>query len=187
VTSLPGCPAVGRSWWNWRISLFSPSSFGTAIRSLTVHSRRFGTVVEGSSWASRFAFHWSTSSRSRSCAWAIFRSRSIHSASGSVRSLMKSSLSMSVTFSLSVSPWSACGGRDRRSAAWCSFPGTCLIRRLYSCSSENQRATLRFTFLGAFQKVRLAWSVSTRTGISVPARCGLQCARAFMTARSSLS
>ena len=56
--------------------------------------------------------------------------------------------------------------------AW-NLPGTCLIKRLYSCNVANQRATLWLTFLGFFQNVRLAWLVRIVTGISVAATCGL--------------
>ena len=167
VSSLPGCPAVGASWkWSMRSLHVSGSSGTTGVVFLS-HWRSPGDLV-----SLYFFAHAFISPDRRFCACVILCSRvsSAGSASSLVWSLMNISSGRSVRSLLSLSPLSSTGGRESMSAAVCSLPGTCWITRLYSWSSPNQRATLLFTFLGVFQWFRLAWSVSTVTGVSVAAR-----------------
>ena len=155
------------------IFLFSSISGGIAIR----WSLNHWGWQSCAGWKSR----WCASSHCfivrlwASWALAISRPRSWGSWSGS-RSVWQMNISSGsrVRLLLSCSPLSSVGGLESMSAAVWSLPGMCLIVRLYSCSSPNHQATLRFTFLGVFQYVRLAWSVSTVTGVSVAAMWGLQ-------------
>jgi hypothetical protein len=189
VGSRPGCPLISKSWNWWRISLFRVLSGGTAIlpcmhqcfRSLLLHE--WSLVTQ---WR---LIHCVISAGCFCCASPICCSSSHHSSLGSsvVVSPMKASGWRRVMSWLSVSPLSTPGGRERRSAEVWSFPGTCWIFKWYSWSSANQRAMRRFTLCGDFQKVRFTWSVRTVTGIVDPARWGHQWARAFISARSSLS
>jgi hypothetical protein len=189
VGSRPGCPLISRSWNRWRISFFRVSSGGTAILPCTHQCFRLSSLCEWVMVALWRLIHPAISAGYFRCIVPIRRSSSHHSSLGSsvVDSLMKASGWRRVRSWLSASPLSTPGGRERRSAEVWSFPGTCWIFRWYSWSSANHRATRRFTLRGDFQKVRFAWSVRTVTGIVDPARWGRQWARAFISARSSLS
>jgi hypothetical protein len=189
VGSRPWCPLTSRLWNRWRISFFKVLSGGTAILPCMHQCFRFSSLCEWVMVAWWCLIHLAISAGCFRCVIPICRSSSHHSSLGSsvVASLMNESGWSRVMFSLSASPLSTPGGRERRSAEVWSFPGTCWIFRWYSWSSTNHRAMQRFTLRGDFQKVRFAWSVRTVTGIVNPARWGRQWARAFIRARSSLS
>jgi hypothetical protein len=189
VGSRPGCPLISRSWNRWRISFFRVLSGGMAILPCMRQYLRSPLLCEWSLVAWWRLIHCVISAGYFRCASPICCSSSHHLSLGSlvVVGLMKASGWRRVMSWLSVSPLSTPGGRERRSAEVWSFPGMCWIFRWYSWSSANQRAMQRFTLRGDFQKVRFAWSVRTVTGIVDPARWGRQWARAFISARSSLS
>src|SRR6266403_123671 len=73
--------------------------------------------------------------------------------------LMKSFGSRRVWSLLSSSPWSELGGRDSSSAGVLILLGMCLMIKSYSWRSACHCAVRRFSFCGAFQYCRLAWSV----------------------------
>jgi hypothetical protein len=153
VGSRPWCPLVSRSWNRWRISFFKVSSGGTVIFLCTHQCFRLLPLCEWVMVAWWCLIHFVILGGYFCCAIPIRRSSSHHSSLGSsaVDSLMNVLGWRRVMFSLSVSPLSTPGGRDRRSAKVWSFPGTCWIFRWYSWSSANQRAMQQFTFRGDFQ------------------------------------
>src|SRR6266403_4696305 len=65
---------------------------------------------------------------------------------------------------LSSSPWLEFGGRDNSSAGVLILPGICLMTKSYSWRSACHRAVRRFSFCGAFQYCKLAWSVRIVNG-----------------------
>src|SRR6266478_8178196 len=71
---------------------------------------------------------------------------------------------------LSLSPWSELGGHDSLSAGVLILPGICLMMKSYSWRSACHRAVRRFSFCGAFQYCRLAWSVRIVNGVFVHPR-----------------
>src|ERR1700679_3057207 len=188
VQSLPGCPISGASWAAWASSLRR-----SLLGGMTTLPFRYQVPESlrllGSK--TRFRPYWSTHGAiwvwKTPCWYWIHPSSSNQSRPGRSARRMNIFLGRSVRSWLSSSPRLASGGRESISATAWNFPGTCLIRRLYSWRVANQRATLLLTFLGFFQNVRLAWSVRIVTGVSVAATCGLQCSRALMTASNSRS
>src|SRR6266436_7974142 len=68
---------------------------------------------------------------------------------------------------LSLSPWSELGGHDSSSAGVLILPGICLMTKSYSWRSACHHAVRWFSFWGAFQYCRLAWSVRIVNGVFV--------------------
>ena len=87
---------------------------------------------------------------------------------------------------LSSLPLSVPGGCDNAAAGPLVLPGMCTISKSYSSKSTCDWACLWSSFLGDFQYVRFAWSVSIINGSFVQARYGCQWCSAFITASSSL-
>src|SRR6266404_4545776 len=83
---------------------------------------------------------------------------------------MKSLGSRRVWSLLSSFPWLELGGHDSSSAGVLILPGMCLMIKSYSWRSACHRAVRRFSFCGAFQYCRLAWSVRIVNGVFVHPR-----------------
>ena len=77
---------------------------------------------------------------------------------------------ITVMFWLSLFPWSARGGLDRKSDGILVFPGICSSWKSYSWRSACQRAIHRLRFWGDFQYWRFAWSVRMIKGTLVQPR-----------------
>jgi len=131
VSSLPGCPAIGESWYRRTMSVLSWWCGGRTILPCAdyyvIHVRPSILLFFVRKY---FVFHFWISGRNICWTCMTLHCISCHSASRVMMSCANIFLERSVRFWLSSSPLSAFGGHDNMSGAAWSLPGICLIVRL---------------------------------------------------------
>jgi len=131
VSSLPGCPAIGESWYQHAMSVLSWwCGDRTILPCADHHVIQVRPSVLLFLVRKYFVFHFWISGWNAFWIWITRHCVSLHSASGVMVSCANIFLGRRVRFWLSSSPLLVFGGCDSMSGAAWSLPGMCLIVRL---------------------------------------------------------